>query len=312
VTFELKFLVFQSFIILPFLTGSMIRRRVGDPAALSKRILGINLAFIEPPVILWSIWGLTIRRDLALLPAAGLSLVTAGFLLGLATLPLLGLRGPGKKTYLISSSLANHGFTMGGFICYLFLGETGLGLASIFLVYFIPYTFIVIFSYARSGRGALSPASLREQIVSPRNLPLLASLTALGLLAAGVPRPELPVPLDLFIMASILLYYLTLGLSFEIRDVRAIGSAHPLLGLIKFIMLPAATWLVLQMLPIDREVARVIQIQSCMPAAIYSVVTSVLFELDARLASSLFVVNTVLFLVTALPFLFLLRATGML
>ncbi len=309
-TFELKFIIFQSFIVLPFVTGSMMRRRVGDPAALSKRILGVNLAVIEPPIILWSIWGLTIRRDLAFLPAAGLALVAAGFLLGLATLPLLGLKGSGKKTYLISSSLANHGFTMGGFICYLFLGEAGLGLASIFLVYFIPYTFIVIFSYARSGGGALSPSSLREQIISPRNLPLLASLTALGLLAAGVPRPELPAPLDVFIMASILLYYLTLGLSFEIRDVRAVGAPHPILGLIKFIMLPAGTWLVLQTLSLDREVARVIQIQSFMPAAIYSVVTSVLFDLDARLASSLFVVNTVLFLATALPFLFLLRATG--
>lgn len=311
-SFELKFLVFQSFIILPFIAGSMMRPRVGDPATLSKRILGINLAIIEPPVILWSIWGLTMRRDLAFLPAAGLSLVTAGFLLGLATLPLLGLRGPGKKTYLISSSLANHGFTMGCFICYLFLGETGLGLASIFLVYFIPYTFIVIFSYARSGKGALSTAALREQIISPRNFPLLASLTALGLIAAGVPRPELPVPLDIFIMASILLYYLTLGLSFEIRDVRAVGTAHPILGIIKFILLPAGTWAILQALPLDREVAQVIQIQSFMPAAIYSVVTSVLFELDARLASSLFVVNTLLFLVTALPFLFLLRAMGIL
>lgn len=311
-TFELKFLVFQSFIILPFITGWVMRRRVGDPAALSKRILGINLAFIEPPLILWSVWGLSIRRDLAFLPAAGLTLVTAGFLLGLATLPLLKLKGPGKKTYLISSSLANHGFTMGGFICYLFLGETGLGLASIFLVYFIPYTFIIIFSYARSGRGARFMSSLREHSISPRNLPLLASLTALGLLIAEIPRPDLPVPLDIFIMASILLYYLTLGLSFELRDVRAVGTAHPLLGLIKFIMLPAITWIVLLWLPLDRDVARVIQIQSFMPAAIYSVVTSVLFDLDARLASSLFVINTVLFMVAALPFLFLLRATGML
>ncbi len=312
VPLELKFLIFQSLIIIPFIAGSIMRGSVKDPAALSKHILRANLTLIEPPIILWSIWGLAIRSDLAFLPVAGLMLVTAGFLLGGATLPLLTLRGTGKKTYLISASLANHGFTMGGFICYLFLNETGLGLSSIFLIYFIPYTFIIIFTYARAGQGGLTLASLKDIITDARNLPLLSSVTALALLATGVPRPDLPVPVDILIMMSILLYYLTLGLAFELKDVRALGIVHLVLGSIKFIILPAATFLVLRLVELDREVALVIQIQSFMPAAVYSVVTSVLFDLDGRLASSLFVVNTLVFMVLVFPLLFLLHSFGLL
>jgi predicted permease len=46
-------------------------------------------------------------------------------------------------------------------------------------------------------------------------------------------------------------------------------------------------------------------IQSIMPVAVYSVVSSILFELDSRLASGMFVVNTALFLVLVLPLLML-------
>jgi hypothetical protein len=44
-----------------------------------------------------------------------------------------------------------------------------------------------------------------------------------------------------------------------------------------------------------------------MPAAIYSVVSSVLFDLDAGFASNLFVWNSLIFLAGILPALFIFR-----
>ena len=55
---------------------------------------------------------------------------------------------------------------------------------------------------------------------------------------------------------------------------------------------------------IDPLMQQVILVQACMSAAIYSVITALLFDLEERLASALFVVNTVACLVFVVPVLF--------
>ncbi|MBN2298898.1 MAG: hypothetical protein JXM72_09900, partial [Deltaproteobacteria bacterium] len=79
------------------------------------------------------------------------------------------------------------------------------------------------------------------------------------------------------------------------------------LSVIKFLMVPAAAFLVLSIVNMESNVEAVILIQSFMPAAIYSVVASVLFDLDTRLASNLFVLNSIAFLILVLPLLFIFR-----
>ena len=76
-------------------------------------------------------------------------------------------------------------------------------------------------------------------------------------------------------------------------------------------MVPAATFAVLSVVNLDSQVEKVILVQSFMPAAIYSVVASVLFDLDTRLSSNLFVLNSLIFLLLVLPLLFMFR-TGIL
>ncbi len=307
----LKFILFQLLIIVPFIGGTLVRRYFTDPAAAAKKIIRLNLAVLEPPVILWTIWGLRISSDLAFLPAAGLLIVLAGFGAGSLMAPLLRLQGASRKTFLISSSLANHGFTMGGFICYVLLGETGLGLSSIFLVYFIPYTFLIIFSYARDGAGRAIRAGIAGFLTGSRNMPLFASLAALALLASGIPRPALRPPVEPLIMASVALYYWTLGLTTSVKEIAPFRREHLALGAMKFILIPALTWLLLLVLPLDGDMKSVIRIQSFMPAAIYSVITSVLFDLDSPLASSLFVVNTMFFIIIVVPAMALTRQAGL-
>jgi predicted permease len=310
VALHIKFIIFQLLIIIPFVIGMRARRSLADPAAMSKKVIRLNLTMLEPPVILWSIWGLPLHSDHLYLPLAGLVIVVAGFIMGVITLPLLKLEGTSRKTYLISASLANHGFTMGGFICYLFLKETGLGLSSIFIIYFMPYTFIAIFSYARMKGGRLTMGSLRDFLIGYQNMPLYAALLALMLHMARVQRPQLEPPVDILIMISMALYYWALGLSFSPAGVLPLKAEHFTLAAIKFLALPALTFLALLAVPLDPDVKSVIRIQSFMPAAIYSVVTSVLFDLDTRLASSLFVVNSIVFMLVVLPLIFFLHGAG--
>lgn len=310
-SYTLRFVIFQFLIVAPFIAGYLMKKRLADPPAVSKNVIRLNLTLLEPPVIFWSIWGLQMRRDMAVLPVAGLCIVITGFALGKLSLPLLRLEGPARKTYLISASLANHGFTMGGFICYLFMKETGLALSAIFIVYFMPYTFLVIFSYAQAGHGKLTLRSARDFILTYRNMPLFAALAALSLLAAGMPRPRLDPPVEAVIMLSVVLYYWTLGLGFDMKAGLACPRGQLALAAIKFMVIPAAAFLLLSHAPIGSDIRSVIQIQSFMPAAIYSVVTAVLFDLDARLASSLFVVNTLIFISIVLPAMFALHGAGL-
>ena len=141
---ELKFAIFQLVIILPFLAGSFLKNRLKNPERASKSLITVNLTLIEPPIVIWSIWGLALNAEMIFLPVFGVFLAVSGFIIGKLAVHKMRLTGTDAKTIVISSSLANHGFTMGGFLCYLFAGEQGLALSAIFLIYFIPFTFLFI------------------------------------------------------------------------------------------------------------------------------------------------------------------------
>lgn len=305
----LKFALFQCAIIIPFISGIAARTRVESPQDLSRRLLRINIIGLEPLIVLWCTWGLTVSAGLMILPACGFGLIVLGVLAGSLTARMMRLSGRRRQTFLITSSLANHGFTMGGFLCYFFLGESGLGLSVILVLYFIPYVYCLVFPYARAGAGqSISFKGFFKKIVYDlQNMPLFAMAAGLLLNAIGIRRPDIAFPLDALLLASISLYYLMLGISFTRIDVRGIRREIAALSVIKFVMVPGAAFAVLSLLPLDPALKAVIQLQAFMPAAIYSMVTAVLFDLDTDLASGLFVCNTVIFLTAVLPVIFVFK-----
>ena len=306
-----RFILFQVLIIVPFVSGMVAKRlyRFQNLPAFTKGLIRVNLIVIEPVIVLWSTWGLILTGELAVLPLAGIFLVALGMAFGNAGRRMLGMAGKSGATFLISSSLANHGFTMGAFLCYLFLGERGLGLAFLFLSYFMPYIFLVIFPYARmkSTGEKFSMASIRDFFLNLQNMPLYAIVVSLLLLSLGIKRPPAAFPVDLFIVISMALYYFTLGINFEMPAFLASGRENAILATIKFLMVPVVALIALRVVRLDPAIETVILLQAFMPAAIYSVVASVLFDLDGALASNMFVWNTLLFLAGVLPALFVFR-----
>ncbi len=298
-----KYIFFQAVIIIPFILGQLGGRKFAGLKERVKIIIRMNLICIEPVIVLWSIWGLHFYYDMLMLPAAGFFLVGVGLLFGRLIVKLTGMAGKRRATFLVSSSLSNHGFTMGGFICYMFLGEKGLGLMTLFLLYFTPYLFLVVFPYANqvSKRQPFTLRFFMTHLLSPQNMPLAALILGLIFIWTGVRRPDIRFPIDAFLATSISIYFFSLGLTFELTHIRATFRENLYLGLGKFLLVPLATFLILQHLDLDRDIKLIIAIESCMPAAVYSVITSILFDLDARLASGLFVLNTAVFIVLILP-----------
>ncbi len=308
-TLPASFILLQFMIVAPFAAGWALRRRFARPEDFTRKLILANLVTVEPALVLWSTWGLSLDADLAVLPLAGLLLAAAGWLLGVPVAAALGLEGRRRTVFHITSSLANHGFTMGGFVCFMLLGERGLALAFIFTAYFMPFIFLVVFPYAdasRRGRPALARMAL-DFVRNPRNMPLYAILASLALHAAGVRRPDVPFPLGPLMAVSMGVYYFTLGMTFRPGEIRGALRENACVALLKFAVLPALAALALAVFPLDPAVRAVIQVQAFMPAAVYSVITAVLYDLDAPFASGVFVVNTVAFLAAVLPAIFLFR-----
>ena len=305
----LKFTLFQCAILIPFIAGIAARPKVPRSQELSRRLVRVNIIGIEPVIALWCTWGLVLSPGLMVLPVAGLGMVVIGVLAGSLAARGMKLAGKRRQTFLISSSLANQGFTMGGALCYFFLGEQALGLSVILVLYFIPYVYCLVFPYAKSGlgNGVSFKGFLKNFVLDIQNMPLFSMAAGLLLNAAGVRRPDIAFPLDALLLTSIALYYLTLGISFTQIDFWGIRRELIAISAIKFFAVPGLTFVALSLLPIAPALKQVIQLQAFMPAAIYSMVTAVLFDLDTDLASGLFVCNTVVFLGAVLPPLFLFK-----
>jgi predicted permease len=299
----MKLLLFQLCIIIPMAAGIAIRRFFADPQSTAKRIIGVNLVIFEPIIAFWSLWGLTLDRTQMVLPLSGLIISLCGLAIGTVTAHMLKLESKRRATYLISASLANHGATMGGFVCYLLMGEQGLALSFLFVLYFMPYVLLAMFPYAKraGASGAGSIIRYSDYFLNTRNAPFLGIALAMACKVAGFPRPSLPVPIDLLIVISVSLYYMTLGLTVGVSNLRREVPSLVSLSLIKFMMIPLITMSALSFFDLDPAVKAVITIQSFMPAAVYSVITAVLFDLDTEMASRLFILNTALFMVCVIP-----------
>jgi len=302
---SLKFIIFQSLIIGPFIIGIFAKKFVALPDQLARRIVLLNLCLFDPVIILWTVWGLKISKELIFLPLAGLCLVTIGFIFGYFLALPLNLSKQSHATFVITSSLSNHGFTLGGFICYLLLGEQGLALSYIFLLYFVFYLFMFIFPYARWIQATIEPVSTKkliiESIMNVRNIPLYTTLVALILKKCHINRISIDMPIDCLLLISISIYYFSLGLTYTIKQQKSYQRPHAILIFIKFIISPLAALILIWVLPLNSLMKSVVMIQSFMPVAILSVVVSIIFDLDTRMSSHLFVWNTILFLLIIFP-----------
>ncbi|HOO38591.1 MAG TPA: AEC family transporter [Deltaproteobacteria bacterium] len=305
----MKFLIFQIMIFVPFALGMMLRKRCVTAPDFSKRLIRINLMTAEPLIILWSIWGLSLTRDFILLPIIGMVLVLLGMLAGRFIVPLLGFAPRSRASFLISSSIANQGYPMGGFLCYLMMGEEGLGISFIFTAYFMFCVFFLLFPYAQkvSSQSTYSLKFMKEFFINRQNMPIYAIIAALALHVLDIRRPDVYFPIDILLLVSIGIGYLSLGINFQIAGMRSAYRAHVSLAAIKFLIVPLAAFIIVETMHLDGYLKAVILLESFMPAAVYSVVTSVLFDLDAELASSLFVCNTLIFLFLVLPAVFVMK-----
>jgi len=309
------FFISESLIIVPFIIGVLIKNKFllneTEKKALSEKILKINLIFLEPFIIIWFIGKLNFSFSTLYLPLAGLFLVFLGFFIGYSVSYKLSNRN--HITLTINLSLANHGYTMGGITCYFIFGDEGLSKALIFISYFYFYLYGFLFPWIQKKQNQISNnhLSIRNKFLDYRLFPLYGLIIGLMIFSFRIPLPNLKIfsyIIEAMVYISIIIYYLSLGINLEIANVLKWNSILCKTLLIKFLMIPLITSVILLFIPnsfLSLFDKKIIFTMSFMPGAVYSIVSSIIFNLNIKLTVQIFVWTTVIFLTIILPLLYL-------
>ncbi|MBM4082112.1 MAG: hypothetical protein FJ278_20570 [Planctomycetes bacterium] len=261
------------------------------------------ILFLESSVAVLSFWVLDLSQPrlvvLTPLVAALVSLACFGLGRGLSRLHEHQPKSAGS--YVACSMFSNVGLTLGGFLCFMLLGEQGLSVALLYSAYFIPFFFSVGFGVARSYNSA-HKASLLDAVkdfcTNPLSLsPNLGLVAGIILDVAGVPRPQfLGTVNQILVYTAVGVYSAAIGLTMRFGRVRAFLPECLSMAALKFLATPLIGLLIGWLLGcgniLDGLLLKVVFVEACMPVAIFALVLTKLFDLDQDLANSCWLVTT--------------------
>jgi predicted permease len=307
-----KFILIVAGIALASGFGYLARKKNWLDEAYAGPLMFYTVIFGWTPASAAVLWPLPLQWSLVALLVFGILMPVILVPFGYFFSRLHKLDPKSAGTFIVGAGIANTGFTMGGFICYCLFGTLGLGYANLYCsIWALPYV-LVYYPLARrfvDPNANLSAGFLLRSFFDARSLPILGSIVGLLLNLLKVPMPPFISDfhlVDLFIIGSILVSFATIGLQIHFSHLAQKKILHLSLAVVKFIITPALMVLILYLSqfvfgtlpPLARKV---VYIQTFMPTAIFTVVISNLFDLNPRLASMLFLVNTVIFLILVLP-----------
>ncbi len=283
----------------------------------SRWIMTIISVFGYATLQLFALWGLKLSAEMIWLPIlGGLNMLLMG-LLGMASGRLVYKDTGERGLFAISSGLCNTGITMGGLVLLAFYGEGGLGRMSLYCIMWTPIVIGMLYPMCRHYSphfegGSLGKLMLRS-VFDWRSigLPMAVGGIVLSLTLGPERRPAWVSNwhiIDIIAYSTNAAAYFAIGLRTSLRHTKHIGrliagtavmrfavSAGVALGLV-FITTRFAT--------ISTMNINVILIESVMPVAVTMVAGANMFRMNTQAASTLFVINTFMFLAIMLPILF--------
>ena len=297
-------------VLLPMVAGYALRRAGLLKRSWARPLMAFNIVFGHSGVVLLTSWNVRMKGELVFLTLTGLTLAMVNMGVGRLAGGVLSLPRRRLGAYIMASSMSNVGYTLGGLLCFLFLGEEALGEQVIYVAYFSFYMVLAVYSVGRYyGEGAQKGflravlASLRDV----RSMPLVALAAGLGLNAGGMERPASLAPVTtVLIICATVISMTSVGLTVEVRAVRNYLRECFALAATKFLWTPLLGLGLCYAFGLQGLERKVVFILSTMPCAIFSTVMAELFKLDTDLANSAFLTTTGFFLAAVLPVLVLL------
>jgi len=244
---------------------------------------------------------------LAALPVLCVGVIWSGGLLGLAAARILRLNRPKTGTMFICGFFSNMG-SIGGLICYVFMGGDGLALLMLYRIFEAILYYTVGFSaakyYSDEGGNDGFKQRLKKAFVDPFPLVALGVIfIGGGLNLAGIPRPRLLETLiGICVPLGTTLLLVSIGLAMRFSRISTYTRECVAISAIKFAVIPAlagaAAYLmgfgdINQGLPL-----KVVLVAGSMPVAFNALVAASLYDLELDMANACWFVTTLaLFLV---------------
>lgn len=279
-------------------------------------LLKLTLLFILPITVVGAIWIIQIKDvRLMTLPFLGAFAILLGGIMAIGGSRLLKLNRKQAGSFFTCGSFTNIG-TLGGLICYLFLGEAGFAMVSIYKLFeeviynSIGFPIAKLYSEDFLEKEG-PPIKIKMLITDPFILVSLSSIT-LGILLnlSGLKRPEFYKTINsVLIPIGAFLLIFSIGLAMRIRQITQYLKECLFISLIKFFFIPTIITSLAYLLNYgkigDGLPLKVAMILSSMPVAFYALVPPSIYHLDLDLANSCWLFTTFL-LFFVLPILYIL------
>lgn len=269
---------------------------------LRKTLQKIAFFFFDPIIYMGAIWDIKLNElKIIALPFMGIFALLLGGVLAFIFARLLKLTRKQTGAYIICGGFTNIG-SIGGLLCFTFLGEAGFALASFYKTFEMFVYYIVGFPVARSySEDAVDSNHFKERarkvLLDPFVLVAAVSMLA-GLLLniSGVERPDFygSVNAVLIPTASILLLS-SIGMAMHFERARQYVKEGLLIALIKFAIIPIVVTAVSCLLGLgkidDGLPLKVVLILSSMPVGFTAMVPPTIYNLDVNLANAAWMVT---------------------
>ena len=278
---------------------------------LRKLLQRIAILFFLPISSIGALWIIKIEDvRIAVLPFLGFFALLVGGVLGLIAAKLLKLNRKKSGSMFTCGSFSNI-TSIGGVICYLFLGEKGYALFSLYKLFEVITYFAIGFPIAKSFSINVT---IKENIITRFKkifmdifvVVAIASM-AIGLFLnlSGIERPEFYKIINaIFIPLGTVILLISIGLGMKFGKVRNYISECFAISVIKFILVPliiSVTAYLLGFGEIEEGLPlKIVIILSSMPVAFTAIIPPSIYDLDLDLANSCWLVTT-LSLILILP-----------
>ncbi len=317
--FIFTFVLIVSGLLIGYGIQALVRRKVLNlPLPLLDRLrrflVKLVLLCFNPITIVGALW--TIRMNdgrLAVFPVLEVFTILLGGCLAIGASKILKLERR-ETGAMFACGFFTNTLSIGGLICFVFLGEMGYGLVAFYRVFeeFVYYG--VGFPIARLyGADAHEKETWRDKLkrlgTDTFVLVSLFSLFTGGLLnLSGLKRPEVYQMVNsVLIPLGTLALLISIGLAMRVRTIRNYVRECAAISAVKFLAVPAILTLTAFLLgygKIEEGLPlKVVMILASMPVAFTSLVPPSLYDLDIDLANSCWLFSTSL-LVVVLPVLY--------
>jgi predicted permease len=268
-----------------------------------------RIAFLvfEPIVTMGAIWMLDLKDfKIFAFPFIGIFALLLGGVVAFAFARMLKMSRKQTGVFIISGGFSNLG-SIGGLICFTFLGEPGFALVSFYRLFEMFSYYVIGFPIARSysenaGESAGFHEHIKRIVMDPFVLVATGSLLAgLVLNLSGVKRPDFYSGINAVLIPSTAILLLSsIGMALRFNHIGKHIKEGLLIALIKFVIVPITVTMIAYFLgfgKIDQGLPlKVVLILSSMPVAFTAMVPPTIYHLDIDLANATWLVTNGLLL----------------